>query len=58
MKELERLLWEEIGTKEDYDKKYSSIPLGEFVRSITGLKNRKYPMVSQKHLQNILMIIV
>ncbi|MBP3890967.1 MAG: DEAD/DEAH box helicase family protein [Solobacterium sp.] len=37
MKELERLLWEEIGTKEDYDKKYSSIPLGEFVRSITGL---------------------
>ncbi|MEL7647298.1 MAG: DEAD/DEAH box helicase family protein [Sedimentibacter sp.] len=37
VKELERILWNEIGTKQDYEKEYGDIPLGELVRSIVGL---------------------
>lgn len=37
MKELETILWSEVGTKEDYRKEYGDTPLGELVRSITGL---------------------
>ena len=35
--ELERILWSEVGTKQDYEREIGSIPLGEFVRSVTGL---------------------
>ena len=35
--ELERILWSEVGTKQDYRKEYGDMPLGELVRSITGL---------------------
>lgn len=34
---LEKILWSELGTKEDYEKEYGSKPLGEFVREIVGL---------------------
>lgn len=34
---LERILWNEIGTKEEYEKEYGKKPLGEFVREIVGL---------------------
>lgn len=34
---LERILWSELGTKEDYEADYGSKPLGEFVREIVGL---------------------
>ena len=34
---LEKILWREIGTKEDYEKEYGKKPLGEFVREIVGL---------------------
>lgn len=34
---LEKILWSELGTKEDYEKEYGSKPLGEFVRGIVGL---------------------
>ncbi|HEY5585310.1 MAG TPA: DEAD/DEAH box helicase family protein [Ruminiclostridium sp.] len=37
VKELERILWNEIGTKQDYEKEYGDTPLGELVRSIVGL---------------------
>lgn len=37
MEILERILWSEIGTKEDYQKEYGVKPLGEFVREIVGL---------------------
>ncbi len=36
-KELERILWNEVGTKQDYKKEYGDTPLGELVRSIVGL---------------------
>ena len=35
--ELERILWSEAGTKDDYLREYGEMPLGELVRSVTGL---------------------
>ena len=37
MAELERILWSEVGTREDYEREIGSVPLGEFVRSIVGM---------------------
>lgn len=34
---LERILWSEVGTKQDYEAEYGQKPLGEFVREIVGL---------------------
>ena len=35
--ELEKILWKELGTKEEYTEEYGDKPLGEFVREIVGL---------------------
>ena len=37
VKELESILWSEVGTKQDYEAEYGQKPLGEFVREIVGL---------------------
>lgn len=37
IKELEKILWSEVGTKADYEKECGEKPLGEFVREIVGL---------------------
>ncbi len=37
VKQLEGILWSEVGTKEDYEAEYGAKPLGEFVREIVGL---------------------
>lgn len=37
VEELEKILWSEVGTKEDYSAEYGEKPLGEFVREIVGL---------------------
>lgn len=37
MKELERILWTEIGSKEDYIKEYGDTPIGILVRKIVGV---------------------
>ena len=34
---LENILWNELGTKEEYEAEYGMKPLGEFVREIVGL---------------------
>ncbi|MGM9607268.1 MAG: DEAD/DEAH box helicase family protein [Oscillospiraceae bacterium] len=34
---LEKILWSEVGTKEDYEAEVGAKPLGEFVREIVGL---------------------
>ena len=34
---LEKILWSELGSKEDYEAEYGQKPLGEFVREIVGL---------------------
>ena len=30
---LEKILWSEVGTKQDYEAEYGQKPLGEFVRA-------------------------
>lgn len=37
IKALEKILWSELGTKEEYEAEYGEKPLGEFVREIVGL---------------------
>lgn len=37
---LENILWNELGTKEQYDAQYGKTPLGELVRSIVGLSQK------------------
>ena len=34
---LEKILWSEIGSRDDYQSEYGEKPLGEFVREIVGL---------------------
>ena len=37
VEELEKVLWSELGTREEYEQEYGSKPLGELVREIVGL---------------------
>ncbi len=37
VKRLENILWNELGTREDYEEAYENKPLGELVREIVGL---------------------
>ena len=37
IKELERILWSEVGSRKDYEAEYGEKPLGEFVREIVGI---------------------
>ena len=40
IKQLEAILWSQLGIKEEYEAEYGSKPLGEFVREIVGLDMR------------------
>lgn len=37
LKELERVLWQELGTREEYQKEYGDTPVGKLVRKIVGV---------------------
>ena len=37
LRELERILWTELGSKEDYIKEYGETPIGRLVRKIVGV---------------------
>ncbi len=37
LKALEKILWEELGTKSDYEKEYGDTPIGHLVRRIVGV---------------------
>ena len=37
LKALEKLLWEELGSKTDYEKEYGDTPIGRLVRRIVGV---------------------
>ena len=37
VKALEKILWDEAGSRDDYEAEYGQKPLGEFVREIVGL---------------------
>ena len=34
---MEKILWSDLGTKDEYEAEYGDKPLGEFVREIVGL---------------------
>lgn len=40
LKELERILWTELGSKEDYIKEYGDTPIGRLVRQIVGVDRK------------------
>ena len=52
VKELERILWNEIGSKQDYEKEFGDIPLGELVRSIVGLSMEAAKEAFSEYLNN------
>ena len=37
LKALEKVLWEELGSKSDYEKEYGNTPIGRLVRKIVGV---------------------
>ena len=37
VKELEKIMWHEIGTRQEYENEYGDTPMGELVRSVVGL---------------------
>ena len=53
LKELEKILWIELGTKEQYQKEYGDLPLGELVRSIVGLDMQAAKEAFVRFLDNI-----
>ncbi|SFL06885.1 type I restriction enzyme, R subunit [Lachnospiraceae bacterium KH1T2] len=49
---LEGILWNEVGSKEDYEHEYGEKPLGEFVRSIVGLDMNAAKEAFSEFLEN------
>lgn len=49
---LEKILWSEVGTKEDYEAAIGAKPLGEFVREIVGLDMRAAKEAFSKYLDD------
>ena len=49
---LEKILWSEVGTKEDYEAEIGSKPLGEFVREIVGLDMKAAKEAFSEYLNN------
>ena len=53
IKELENVLWSELGTKEEYEHEYGQKPLGELVREIVGLDMNAAKEAFSEYLENI-----
>ena len=49
---LERILWSEVGSQEDYEAELGTKPLGEFVRGIVGLDMRAAKEAFSDYLNN------
>lgn len=49
---LERILWSEVGSQEDYEAELGAKPLGEFVREIVGLDMRAAKEAFSNYLNN------
>ena len=50
---LEKILWSEVGTKDEYTAEYGEKPLGEFVREIVGLTMNAAKEAFSEFLNNI-----
>ena len=53
IKELEKILWNDLGTKENYETEYGKKPLGEFVREIVGLDMNAAKAAFSKYLNDV-----
>ncbi len=53
VKELEQILWSEVGSKEDYEAEFGEKPLGEFVREIVGLDMNAAKEAFAEYLNNV-----
>ena len=53
IKKLEKILWNDLGTKEDYETEYGKKPLGEFVREIVGLDMNAAKAAFSKYLNDV-----
>jgi type I restriction enzyme, R subunit len=53
VRELEDILWSEVGTKQDYEKEYGTMPLGELVRSIVGLDRKAAHQAFSRFLDEV-----
>ena len=52
VKTLEQILWQEVGTKQDYEQEIGAKPLGEFVREIVGLDMNAAKEAFSEYLNN------
>lgn len=52
IKELEKILWSEVGSKQDYETEVGKKPLGEFVREIVGLDMNAAKSAFAKYLDD------
>jgi type I restriction enzyme R subunit len=53
VKELEKILWSEVGTQKDYENEYGNKPLGELVREIVGLDRRAAKEAFSEYLNDV-----
>ena len=53
VKELESILWGEIGSKDDYEAEFGQKPLGEFVREIVGLDMNAAKVAFSQYLSDV-----
>ena len=53
VKQLEDILWNKVGTKEDYEREYGTKPLGELVREIVGLDMNAAKEAFSKYLNDV-----
>ena len=53
VKELEEILWSEVGTKDDYEAEVGQKPLGEFVRELVGLDMNAAKVAFAQYLSNV-----
>lgn len=52
LKELERILWQELGTEDDYRKVYHDLPVQKMVRKIVGVDMQTVECMFSKFLQS------
>jgi len=52
LKELERILWQELGTEDDYRKVYHDLPVQKMVRKIVGVDTQTVESLFSKFLKS------
>ncbi|MBR4334525.1 MAG: DEAD/DEAH box helicase family protein [Clostridia bacterium] len=50
--ELQRIMWSEVGTRQDYEREIGAMPLGEFVRGVVGLDMNAAKAAFAEYLDN------